>query len=384
MVFLQTTASSLQQSSSALSAAAAASPALPSPLTVIKVIQPSTTRSATASAQKTNLTPQQKLANSLPWKREAPKKFQCPMCTYTSDRRFCINRHMKLHVGRAGVQCQICRNIFADHWYLTKVHMPKHHPESVSGNSSSNSSTEGTSTTNTLSTTATSLPGNINPANSLTAKECNIKCPVCPFTASSAISFRNHLNTHSRDCLKCGLRFLTPDDVQQHVHQQHGDNVDFSEYIYDPDVADHLEDDALRSAVHLTPAVQAQASTVVGDKEGVGAQGDSQDSLEIPSEGELETATGLYTQDEDGEQVPLLMNHNYMMVVNEANQVELYNSSDGTVVEGIVGHDGQVYTTQEVAVEQFIKKEAEDIQNGEEVEGGNEGTIEQVVASETE
>lgn len=184
-------------------------------------------------------------------------------------------------------------------------------------------------------------------AQGLTPKECSIKCPVCPFTASSAISFRNHLNTHSRDCLKCGLRFLTPVDVQQHV-QQHHDN-DLRECIYDPDMADQLEDVALRNAVHVTPPASSS-----------GERDDVEPDLE---------AAALYSQDSGGgvdsgrsehdaatADVSLLMQHNYMMVVNDANQVEIH-TSDGTVVGGIVSEDGQVYTTQDVTVEQLIKKE---------------------------
>ena len=340
---------------------------LPVPLTVIKVVKTHSSPSKQTSPRLggKSLTPQQKLAAALPWKKDSVKKFQCPMCSYTSDRRFCINRHMKLHVGRAGVQCQICKNVFADHWYLTKVHMPKHHASQMASN-------DGVTPQSSPAGGKDTITGN---SMTMAPKETIIKCPVCPFSANSAISFRNHLNTHSRDCLRCGLRFLTPNDVQQHIVSVHDGEEDEENYIFDPDMTDQLEEEALRNAVRTTGAVpgsihqteQEESQTVVEVTESAAATGSELLVYNTSQAGERENqgekvqenqGQEEVSQGEEGTEGPhLLMHQNYMMVVNEANQVEIH-AADGTVVEGIVSEDGQVYTTQEVAIDGLaLKKE---------------------------
>ncbi|KAL3215960.1 hypothetical protein MRX96_033315 [Rhipicephalus microplus] len=53
------------------------------------------------------------------------RKFHCEYCSYTSDYRAKLNRHMRLHTGERPYQCEVCGRAFTRKDHLQK-HLPTH------------------------------------------------------------------------------------------------------------------------------------------------------------------------------------------------------------------------------------------------------------------
>lgn len=115
---------------------------------------------------------------------ESGKAFKCPDCSYQTDRKGCLKRHLYTH--DKPFHCDICMAKFARIRYLNEHTKNKH----VSGNS-----------------------------------EKDYKCSKCPYETNHLSNFKIHQNSHTKpfQCTVCMSKFSEERYLRIHVKDKHAE-----------------------------------------------------------------------------------------------------------------------------------------------------------------